>query len=321
MNRREFIKKMFILGLASSGLGSLVAGCKYALRTFPGAEQAHIGVHGTAGKESGSMERPGLVIADGNDPNVLMEKGLKALGGIQGLVKQGSLVVIKPNFSVPQRPEAGCTTNPVLVSALVRQCLDAGAKEVRVIDHPFTNGAICLEKTEMRQYAEAAGAKVYVLNELSGKYYTQVKIGGKQLQAAYFSKDVLDADLFINFPILKHHVLTKLTMSMKNMMGLVWDRGIFHSTDIHQAIADLNTFKRPHLTIMDAIKGITDNGPTGPGTVRAYNQLVFGFDPVAVDAYGAHLFGLQPNSLGYLQIASDMKLGELQWERLKVVRV
>ena len=63
----------------------------------------------------------------------------------------------------------------------------------------------------------------------------------------------LNADVFINFPVLKHHVATKITMGLKNMMGLVWERGVFHSTDLLQTIAELA-----------ATRGITENGPTTP---------------------------------------------------------
>jgi len=73
-----------------------------------------------------------------------MMQGLKFLGGIERLIQKGQLVVIKPNFSVPRAPEAACATNPYLVAALVKQCLAAGAREVRVVDHTWTNGQICL---------------------------------------------------------------------------------------------------------------------------------------------------------------------------------
>lgn len=261
------------------------------------------------------------MIAVGTDPDTLMTKGLQALGGIRRFVRPGSLVVIKPNFSVTAQQEEACTTNPLLVSALVKQCLGAGAREVRVIDHPFMNWMMCLENSGMRRYGEAAGAKVYTLNTLNGRYYSQVNINAQLLKTAYYSRDVLEADLFVNFPILKHHATTKLTMGMKNMMGLVWDRGFFHSTDLYRTIAELTAFKKPHLIIMDALRGITANGPGGPGPIRAYNQVIFGFDPVAVDAYGAHLFGLDPLSIGYLKVADEMKLGRVQWEKLKVLMV
>lgn len=182
MNRREFLKKMLILGLASSSLAALATGCRFARKMILQTHRAEIGDLHQPDQQSSVVERPDLVIASGNDPDTLMDNGLRALGGIQGFIKQGSVVVIKPNFSVPQRPEAACTTNPVLVSALVKRCLEAGAGEVRVIDHPFTSGVMCLENTEMRRYAEASGAKVYVLNELTDDYYTQVQIRGNSLK-------------------------------------------------------------------------------------------------------------------------------------------
>jgi uncharacterized protein (DUF362 family) len=347
MNRRDFIKQMAALGLASSSLAWLLTGCRPGgVPDQPGTDQPGPGQTGTgqtdAGQtgaggadgpgrtdtsqnaQEGESEYPGadhLVISGGTDPDTVMEKGLQALGGIGRFVKKGHLVVIKPNFSVTARAEQACTTNPVLVAALVKKCLGAGAREVRVIDHTFTNGAMCLENSGIRKHGEAAGARVYVTNTLNDRYYTEVKMNGQVLRLAHYSKDVLDADLFINFPILKHHATTKLTMGLKNMMGLVWDRGFFHSTDLHRCIAELTAFKKPHLIIMDALRGITNNGPGGPGTIRAYDQVVFGFDPVAVDAYGAQLFGLEPQNIHHLRIAGEMQLGQMQWDRLEVLKV
>jgi hypothetical protein len=126
----------------------------------------------------------------------------------------------------------------------------AGAKTVKVIDYPFTNPVICLEKTGLKGPVAAAGGQLYTLNGGRDRYFRPVQIGGKVLAAAEYSKDVLDADVFINMPILKHHVGTMLTMGMKNLMGLVWDRGFFHRTDLHRCIAETVAFKKPHLTIV-----------------------------------------------------------------------
>ncbi len=294
MNRRDFIARMIALGLSSTSLAWLLAGCGSVGGTDrqSGAGKLEAGDAPAGarpdGSPSGGWARRGtvagapkaqtggaktvepnypdvdLAIASGTDPDTLMAKGLQAMGGIQRFVRPGCLVVIKPNFSVPTTPDEACTTNPLLVSSLVRLCLQAGAKEVRVIDHTFNNGTMCLDNTGMRQYCEAAGAKVYVLNTLSSSYYSSVSMNGELLTTAYYSKDVLDADLFVNFPILKHHATTMLTMGMKNMMGLVWDRGFFHSTDLYHTIAELTAFKKPDLIIMDALRGITANGPGGP---------------------------------------------------------
>lgn len=148
------------------------------------------------------------------------------------------------------------------------------------------------------------------------KFLIQVKFSPVE-----YAKDALDADLFINFPILKHHRGAKLTLGMKNMMGLIWDRRFFHTSDLHQCIADLAGFKKPHLTILDAIRGITDNGPVGPGPIREYGQVVFGTDQVAIDSYGATLFGMKPEEVGYIRLAAEAGLGELRWEKLRVQKV
>ncbi len=153
------------------------------------------------------------------------------------------------------------------------------------------------------------------------KYFRSVKINGKMLGEVYFSKDVLEADVFINMPILKHHDITEVTMGLKNMMGLVWDRGVFHTYDLHQCIAELAAFKKPNLTILDALRGITNKGPMGPGPIKEYNQLVFGSDPVAVDAYGTFLFGKKPMKIDYLRMAAQKGVGQIDWEKLNVIRV
>lgn len=267
-----------------------------------------------------SYDAKRLIVAEGTDPAVLMDQGLKALGGLDVLVKPGKVVVIKPNFSVSQAPEVAATTKPVLVAALVKQCLAAGAKEVRVIDHPFMNGTVCLHTTGIKKAVEEVGGKIYVLDKANDTFYRQVDIGGRVLKKALYSRDVLEADAFINFPVLKHHVTTKITMGLKNMMGLVWDRGVFHSTDLLQSIADLAAYRKPHLTILDATRGITDNGPGGPGPIKEWNQLVFGVDPVAVDVYGARLFGISPTDLGYLTAAAQLGVGEIDPQKVTVVK-
>lgn len=317
MDRREFLKIAACAGVSTL----LLPGCGSQTTPPPQAAQAPAPAVVKAGFDTSAYLND-LVIAQGNDPEGLLERGFKALGGIQNFVKPGHTVVLKPNFSTPRMPEEACTTNPLLVAGLVKMCLKAGAKAVKVIDYTFSNPAICLEKTGIKSAVAAAGGQVYTLNNGQDKYFQTVKIGGKVLTDADFSKDVLEADVFINMPILKHHNITDLTMGLKNMMGLVWDRGFFHSSrDLDRCIAELASFRRPSLTIMDAIRGITDKGPYGPGPIKEYNQVVFGVDPVAVDAYGATLFGTKPVKIDHLRHAGEMGLGKLDWEKLAVKRV
>lgn len=259
-----------------------------------------------------------LVVARGTDPRALVDRGLRQLGGIGKLVKRGSSVVVKPNFSVAQPPQVAATTNPALVAAVVRQCLAAGAREVKVVDNSFS-GPQCLVLSGIQGAVSAAGGKAFYLD--SPGRFTRVDMKQSLLRGTLFSTDVLKSDVLISMPVLKHHVLTGVTMSLKNMMGLVWDRGYFHRTDLFRTIAELNAYRRADLVIMDALRGIVDNGPTGPGRIRQWGQVVFGTDPVAVDAYGATLFGAHPAEIGYIVDAARLGVGEMNLKRLTVKKV
>lgn len=313
INRRQFIS-----GLGAGIVSLSISGCSFGNTK----ETSKVPVTNTkvsptksAAKHTMSSQ---LIVAEGKEPEALLENGLKALGGIEQYVKKGDCVVIKPNFSVIRTPEEYATTNPQLVAAMVKQCLKAGAKKVKVIDYPFMS-PISLTTSGIKEAVEKAGGKAYNINRMED--YTEVDMGGTVLKKVLYSKDVLDSDVFISMPILKHHYVTKITMGLKNMMGLVWDRDYFHSTDLSQAIAELNAYRKPDLIILDAIKGIIDNGPVGPGTIKEWDQVVFGTDPVAVDAYGADLFGLTPTDVGYLAIASKLGVGEIDLKKITVQKV
>ena len=316
MRRREFIQWTALGALSFVGLPACGVNKTRADVGMPQRPPEPPSANPSAG-----LSVPTMAIANGTDPEELMERGLRAMGGIGRFVQQGQTVVIKPNFSVPRTPDQAATTNPFLVAALVKRCLAAGARSVKVIDNPFTNSQMCLENSGIRQAVESAGGKVFATNRLTGEFYLPVNAGGSVLQSMQYSRDVLEADVFISFPILKHHNGTGLTMGLKNMMGLVWDRGFFHRTDLHRTIAELSAFKKPHLVIMDAVRGITTHGPMGPGTIREYNQVVFSTDPVAADAYGAELFGLKAADIGHISIAAGLGVGTDDWKKLNPVRV
>lgn len=313
MNRREFIKYSAYAGLSFS-----LAGCG---AQPPKLSQSPVSQSQASDSPTAAGGRAKLIVVEGTEPSALIDKGLKALGGIGKFVQPGNIVAIKPNFSVPRTPDQAATTNALLVAALVKQCLIARAKEVRVIDHTFTNGQMCLENSGIRQAVTAAGGQVYVINNETDRFYRSVTMNGEILKNASYSRDVLDADVFINFPILKHHDITEVTMGLKNLMGLVWDRGIFHRLDLDKTIAELAAFKRPHLTILDATRGITANGPMGPGPIREWKQLVLSTDMLAVDAYGANLFGRKPDSIDHLKAAAKLGIGSLDWQSHELVRV
>ena len=311
MNRRNFIK----LAMATGATITVLPGCIFdSSRPVAPAKNK---------SENGQVQgevKAKMAIASGDDVESLVKKGFAAMGGIGSFIKSGSLVTIKPNFSSTRGPDSGVTTNPLLVGAVVKQCLEAGAKEVRVIDHTFYAGELCLRMSGMEAAVRKAGGKAYTINSQTGEFYSSVNINGTILKTADYAKDVLDADVFINMPILKQCDPTGISAGLKNLMGIVWDRNIFHQTDLHQTIAELSAFKKPTLTIMDALKGITANGPSGPGPIQEWKQVVFSTDMLAADAYGASLLGMKAADIKHLAIASKLGVGNLDWNRIEVLK-
>lgn len=123
-----------------------------------------------------------LTIVQGTEPVDLLNRRFQSLGGIQNYVKQGSSVVIKPNFSVPRTPEEAATTNTALVATLAKMCLAAGAREVKVVDQPLNSSTplLCLERTGMKTAVEALGGKVFAYNG-NRDYFREISHPGKIL--------------------------------------------------------------------------------------------------------------------------------------------
>jgi len=155
--------------------------------------------------------------------------------------------------------------------------------------------------------------------------YREVKLPkAKTLKKALIHKEMLDSDVFINVPVLKHHGGAKLSLTMKNLMGVVWDRRFFHKNGLDQCIADLCFAPRkPDLNIVDAYRILRKNGPQGraeeDGEITKYQML--GTDMVALDAAAAKLFGMKPEELSYVKIAAEMGAGKADLSKVNIKRI
>lgn len=317
ISRRTFLKAGLAVGAGLYGLSYLSS-----IR-----EQPTIKKH----KEHGL--KPGLVVVHGNvfdpadEPSIVKEmvrRAIQALGGMDKLVSRGNKVVIKPNIAWNQRPEFAANTNPFVVAALVQLCFEAGAGSVKVMDNTCSaNPAPSYENSGIAAAARQAGAGVVYLNR--GGFHDFAIPGGNMLKSWTFYEDMVysnKVDVLINVPIAKQHGASRLSMGLKNVFGMIGgDRGSLH-TNIHPKIADLNSFLKVDLTVLDAFRILKNHGPTGGrlddvdnSTERA-RRIVAGTDPVAVDAYGAGLFGIPPNEVGYIRESHEQKLGEIDY-RLK----
>ena len=263
-----------------------------------------------------------LVAVKGGEPDVMLRTGMEALGGIHAFVKKGQKVVIKPNIGWDVSPERAGNTNPKLLAELVRECLSAGAGEVYTLDHTCDNWQRCYKNSGIETAVKDAGGKTAPAH--TEGYYHDVAIpNGKSLVKAKEHELILGADVFINVPVLKCHDGARLTITMKNLMGNVWDRSIWHRTDLHQCIADYATFRKPTLNIVDAYNVMKRNGPRGVSVedVVQMKSLLISTDMVAIDTAATKLFGLNPSDVRYIQLAATQHVGRMDLENLRIKRI
>ena len=263
-----------------------------------------------------------LVAVRDGERAAMLDKAMAALGGMETFVKKGQTVLVKPNIGWDSTPERGANTHPELVKRVVEMCFAAGAKSVSMFDNPCDQWQRTYTNSGMKKVARDTGAQL--VNGKDKTLYRKVTIpGGVKLREAEVHSLVLDSDVFINVPVLKHHVGSLVTACMKNLMGIVWDRRFYHHTDLHQCIADLLTFKKPTLNILDAYAPMVRNGPRAKSAddLVVMRTLLVSTDIVAIDAAGAKLLNYQPSDVRHIAIAAEMKLGTMDLEQVDVRRL
>ena len=318
MDRAGFLK--LTLG-AAAGFTLIGAGCGGG--TAPGvstsaadsaaATAAAAGTPAASPSASASPAPAYLAVAKGQDPAAITRAAVDALGGMTRFVQRGTDVIVKPNICTSSRSfEYAATTNPVVVATLVAMCLDAGAKRVRVMDSPFSGTPeAAYADSGIAAAVEKAGGTMVIMSPLG---YADTPIShGRDIKSWQIYRDALKADVLINVPVAKQHGSTVLTLGCKNLMGVVLDRGGFH-VNLSQRIADLTSVMRPALTVVDAVRVLTANGPTGGSLsdVKRLDTVIASHDVVAADSRAAQLFGLKGSDIGYLVAAHDMGLGKLE---------
>jgi uncharacterized protein (DUF362 family) len=263
-----------------------------------------------------------MAVARGDSPATITAKAVAALGGMARFVKADDDVIIKPNICVDYNPpEYAATTNPTVVATLVKLCLDAGAKRVRVMDTPFggtPESAYAI--SGITDAVETAGGTMEVMNP--AKFVETGIPEGLDIDAWNVYRDMLTADVLINVPIAKHHSLARLSLGMKNLLGVITQPNKIHS-NLGQRVADLASLLRPTLTVVDAVRILRDHGPTGGSLndVEQANTIIASHDFVAADAWAATLFDLDGDDIPYIRAAAKMGLGSMDLSELKIEEI
>ena len=304
MKRRDFFKTSLNGGMAA-GAALSFGGYENLWKTAPAAAKYD------------------MVAIMGGTADAMFDLGIQEYGGMGAFVKKGQKVLIKPNIGWDVIPELAANTNPDLVKRIIEHCFRAGAKEVYVFDHTCDNWVNCYKNSGIEKMAKSAGAKVVPAN--SENYYHEIEIpGGVQLKKAKVHELLLETDVFINVPVLKDHNSTRMTASLKNMMGVVWDRGYWHSNNLDQCIADYALYeKKPALNIIDCYNVKVKHGPQGVSkedNVLMKSQIIT-TDWVAGDAAAARMLNVPVEKISYISIAHKMGLGNMNLDGQNIKRI
>lgn len=304
MKRRDFLLK--------SAAAGVVAGAAY---TMGGYGRMVGGVPSSAAID--------LVAIRGGEAAAMFDKGISALGGMSAFIKKGQKVVIKPNIGWDVVPEKAANTNPALIKRIIEHSFSAGASEVYVFDNTCDDWIKCYKSSMIEKSARDAGAKVVPGN--TENYFQEISIpGAKVLKKTKVHELILGSDVFINVPVLKVHSSAKMTASLKNMMGVVWDRRFWHQNNLHQCIADYGmSGYKPHLNIVDCYAVMTKNGPRGVSLADVVNmkaQLI-STDMVAVDTAAARLLGLDPARVDHIPMAHELGVGSMDIDSMNIHKI
>ncbi len=298
MNRRDFLKAAIVTGAALA---------------IPGIPDPFL-------DSLQAAEKTDLVAARGLSPSVITKAAIDGLGGIRKFISRGDIVVVKPNIGWDRTPEYAATTNPDVVSSVVRLCYEAGAKQVKVFDRPVGDPRRCYKQSGILDAAAAAGGIVSYMDE---RKFRDMKLPGVALKSWPLYTEAIEADKIINLPIAKTHGLATLTLGMKNWMGIMGgSRGRIHQR-IDGSLVDISLAVKPTLIILDAVRILTANGPQGGSLadVKLLNTVVAGTDQVAVDAFGATLFGLKGPDISSVVAGHRAGLGTMDLAKVRIKRI
>jgi uncharacterized protein (DUF362 family) len=271
---------------------------------------------------SGTQDQfPDLAVVEKGEPGPMVRNAVDALVGISRFIQKGDVVVLKPNISWDRVPQQAATTDPGVVTEMIRLCFEAGAAKVKVFDRTLNEPSRCYQRSGIEKAAKEAGADVHHPYEHN---YKRVRFPeGESIKSWELYEDVLEADKIINLPVAKHHNISQVSLGMKNFMGyLGGNRGRFHR-NFDEKIVDLNTRVKAVFTLLDANRMLVRNGPSGGNLADVVQKqmIVAGCDVVSVDSFGATLFDLDPQRVGFLRRAKERGIGETDLSKLTIQRI
>lgn len=313
IDRREFMRRTLATGAAIAGAAAGGAALWQPRSRVPGFE-APEGIMLPDFSVALEAGQPTMAVAHGSDTGAVVKAAFGELGGVERFIKKGDVVVLKPNVAFDRPPALGATTHPDTLRAVAELALDAGAKEVRIADNPINSPEGCFLRSGLGAVANDMNLDIIMP---SSRAFESLKMDGQVLRHwPMFARPFDGADKVIGIAPCKDHNLCHASMTMKNWYGLLGGRrNQFHQM-IHEIIADFALMIRPTLVVLDGMRVLHSNGPTGGrlSDVREMGTVVVGTDMVAVDAYGFEkLLERDLALLDYVHQADARGLGNKNW--------
>jgi uncharacterized protein (DUF362 family) len=310
LSRADFLK---LVGAAAVGVAFL-----------PGAEELLDGVVGEGAVAQAARRAVDISVAVGRSLNAghvakITRTAIANLGGMGQFVGSGDDVIVKPNIGWAHAPKYATTTNPTVVAVVVQEALRAGAKRVRVMDHPCGGGET-YSASGIKTAVTRVGGKMQVM---SGSRYRSYSIPkGRSIKSWQVYRDIMECDVLIDAPIVKDHS-TRITIGCKNLMGCCDNMGGLHD-ELDQRIADITSLIHPDLTVVDGTRVRLHNGPSGTdlGSVRNRFTVIASADVVAADAYASkYLMNIAPAAVPHLKNAATMGVGRIDLGGMSIKKV
>ena len=255
---------------------------------------------------------PKVTLCRNEDPVVALRASLDAIGGIKRFVHPGERVTIKPNVGWDRSPAQAADTNPILVGEMVRLCLDAGASRVVVSDITCNDPRRCFVRSGIREATEQAGGEAILEAD---EDFIEASLGGKLLTKWPVLKHFIETDRLINMPIVKQHSLSRVTVGMKNLYGIIGGRRNQLHQQIDQSIVDLAAYCRPTLVVIDATRVLLRSGPQGGSLddVSIENTVMCATDQVAGDSRASEFLGTFGRQVAHIELAALTGLGQIDY--------
>lgn len=260
------------------------------------------------------------------EPAAATRAAVEMLGGMSTVVKPGARVIIKPNMSFMSPPEGGANTHPIVVQTLAAMCWEAEAASVLILDHTLGPGRVTIERSGIGEaVSKVKKGTVFAVND--SDHYREVRIDNAEtLKTTEVVKSVLDADVLIAAPTAKSHSSAGVSLSMKGMMGLVYNRRVMHWKNLDDCIVDMCTVLPADLSVVDAQYVLSTGGPGGPGKVLHERKVIASRDMVAADAQTVAEFvwygqRFKPRQVGHIRKAHERGLGSMDIENQRIERL